>query len=199
MPPITTVPGALVDHHPGPREDLDLDGLNRVEQSRPVFVGRGHDLHPTAVDRVCASRSKCNIDGGRHALGGVKIGIVEHHADGLHLIEIEGDGPLHHGSAGNPRRSGMVHLLAIAGRGGHVSAQHQRALRLGVDLAVGSVERRHQQDPAFERARVAGRRNRNVHPVSRPAERRQRGHDEDRSHVLHLHVAGASWTRSAER
>ena len=37
----------------------------------------------------------------------------------------------------------------------HIATQNQRALGLRVDLAIGAVERSHQQDSAFERARVA--------------------------------------------
>ncbi len=138
-----------------------------------------------------AVRAQRTVDGRGHALGGMEVGIVQYHADGVHLLQVERHRPLHQRPAGNARGGGVVELLGVAPRGGHVAAQHQGSLRLGVDLPVRPVERGHQQDASFERSRIAGRGNRYVHLVAGAAEGRQRGHHKHRGHIFDLHVVGA--------
>jgi hypothetical protein len=54
------------------------------------------------------------VDGRGHALGGVEVGVVQHHAHRVHLLQVEGHRPLHQRAARNARRGGMIHLLRVA-------------------------------------------------------------------------------------
>ena len=120
----------------------------------------------------------------------MEVGIVQNHTDGLHLLQLEQHRPLHQRAAGNPGGGGVIELARVTGCGTHITAQDKSSLGLRVNLTVWTIERGHQQDSAFERARISGRGCRNVDAIAGPAEGRQRSHDKDRRHILDLHVAG---------
>jgi hypothetical protein len=113
------------------------------------------------------------VDGRSHSLGGMKVGVVQHHAHRVHLLQIERHRPLDERPAGNPRRRGVIYLPRTSPARGLIPAQDQRALGLRVHLPVGPVKRSHEKNAALERARIPGRGNGNVHLVPRPAEGRQ--------------------------
>ena len=48
------------------------------------------------------------VDRGGHLLGGMKIRVVQHNIDHMHLLQIKGNPPLDQRSAGNLRRGRMV-------------------------------------------------------------------------------------------
>ena len=94
--------GALVYHYAGAGINLDFDGLDLIEQSRQVLVWSRNNLHAAAVDGMGALRAQRAINGRRHALGGMEVGIVENHADDVQLLQFEWHWPLHQRSPGNP-------------------------------------------------------------------------------------------------
>ena len=148
--------GPLIDHYPGPWKDLHLDCLHLVQQRCHIFSRNRRNLNPAAVHGVRPRSAQGAVDGGSHALRGVEIRIVQLHADNVHLRQVERHRPLHQRAPGNPRGGGMIQLFAAPARSRHVAAQHQRPLRLCVNLSIRSVERGHQENAALKRPRISG-------------------------------------------
>jgi hypothetical protein len=79
----------------------------------------------------------------------------------------------------------VVELLDVSVDVDGVSANDQRALRLGIDVSVRAIERRHQEQTALKRTGIASGRGGDVQLGSGSGERRQRSRHEHCREVLH--------------
>ncbi|MDT4842737.1 hypothetical protein FQZ97_766500 [compost metagenome] len=100
-----------------------------------------------------------------------------------------GHGTLDDGARTDAAAVQLVDLHAGAARGRARAAHQDVALGNGVDLAVGALERRHQQGAAAQALGVAHGGHHHVQRLAGPGECRQRRGDHDGRHVLQLHIA----------
>ena len=114
------------------------------------------------------------VDGIGDLLGGSEVGIAQQQRNGLEFVQVDRRVALDDAAIRNARRQWWNSLpcrWAVARR---VSAHHQRSLRLGIDLAIGAMQRAHQQHAAFEALGIADRGNRHVELRAGPRKWRQR-------------------------
>ena len=139
------------------------------------------------------------IDGLRHGFGAAEVGVVEQEGEVVAAIDVEGDAALDHRAEGDAGGVGVVVLLDVSVDVDGVSADDERALRLRVDLSVGSVEGRHEEEAAFETSGVARGGDGDVELGAGPGERRQSGGDKDGGEVLHADRRGGNTYAHAEQ
>ena len=147
--------GALVDDDFGARKDGDLGGLDLGEERGDVFAGLDGEVDAAAVDDVGGGVAEVVVDSVSYGFGAAEVGVVEEEREGVAALEVEGDGALDDGSEGYAGGVGVVDLAGVAIDADGVASDDERALGLGVDLSVGSVERGHQEKAAFKAASVA--------------------------------------------
>ena len=179
--------GALVDDDARHlvRRDPELADLGDEARAgdvrRPLQVDRAKIL--LLGDGRAPALAGVVVDDVDDADGGLEVGIDQRHRQLAVVVEAAGHFALHQGAVRHPpgRRHALRQLLALAGSG--EAGDGERPLRDGVDLAVGAVERRHDERAAHQRARVAERGDGDVHARARLDEGRQFRRDRHRGDV----------------
>ncbi|MNZ77602.1 hypothetical protein D3C78_961500 [compost metagenome] len=200
----------LADHDgAGTRIDDDLgNSLARVDlqvfKDRQVVhtlsrVHRRADAHRAAIHGLGHAWAQQFVDLVDDTLGGGEVGPVEVQRQAIALVETTRYCTLHRSATRDTacRRNVDGDLRAIAAFGIE-AADHQVALGDRIDVAVDTLERRHQQAAAAQALGVADRGHGNVHHLAGLGEWRQVGMHRHRSDVFQLHVAGAGGHFDAE-
>src|SRR5208283_1401698 len=120
--------------------------------------------------------------GGGYRLRQAKVGTARQQGNPRQLAQFARRIPLHPTTFGHQSGSWMVCLLRAATVSG---PERQRALRLTVDLAVGSVKRRRQKGAAGQGGGISDGRYSHIKLRSGKGIRRQRCRNKYRSDILH--------------
>ncbi len=180
--------GFFVDHDPGHGIRIDLQPFQDGDELDAFFLISRRDPDPEApaVDRAGQFAVEEFVDHRRHARNGREVGL--HQTVGQRLGRVQGKGhlPLHKGPVGNAagRRMILLHLGRLAAKGQR--SHDQRPLGDGVDIAVGSLERGHEQAAADQAVGIADGRHLDVDGGAGLGESGQLGGDHDRGDIVHL-------------
>ena len=159
--------------------------MGQAERRSDRQSGFSRLARKTAVDRL------------GHLGGGREIGDRQLQAQAVAEQKGSGHRALDRGAVRHAPGRQVVDLH-LGAAGGSPRAPHQHvALRHRIDLAVGALQRRHQQRAAAQALGVAERRHRDVDLLAGLRERRQRGRDHHRGHVAQLQT-GALRQRDAQ-
>src|ERR1700722_8753936 len=115
---------------------------------------------------------QCLIDGSSHGFSATKVGVIQQERKLLLTLKFQWNSTFHHRSVGNSGRVRMVELFYIAVSRYRISSHDERALGLGIDLAIRAIEWSHQEQTTLKTSCIARRRDRNVQLSTRASKRR---------------------------
>src|SRR6201991_642590 len=166
----------------------DLEGLDGREPADALRrVERRAHGHRARIQGIGRARAEVLVHRLRDTRGRGEVGRIEVEHEIAALVEGRGHAALDARATGNAAAGGNVHLhagTALALRTD--TADHDAALRDRVDLAIGTLQRRHQQFAATDALRVTDGSHGHVDALTGLGERRQLGGDGHGGGVLQL-------------
>ena len=116
---------------------------------------RNLDFHPAAVDHRGDRHKPLMVDDGGHFFGRGEAGVIQEQGHPIDPRQIDRTVALDETARGYAAHGGMVYQLGVRARTSRIPSNHHRALGCCIDLPIGRVERRQQQQSAFETASVS--------------------------------------------
>ena len=157
--------------------DLQLFDLGQQRDDVALEFRRNGELHRRGIDRLGGLGAEEVVDRRGDALGGGEVGIAQREAHVGQAVEREFDLAFDDGAVGDAADGRHAARDAGGVAFGLEAADGERALRHGIDVAVGAEQRRDQQGAALQALGIAERRDGDVDAGALGAEGRQVGGD----------------------